>query len=159
MCLCILCWLLAPIAQPGTTTTMPQESVSVDLAYTAAVMATRWRLTTVTVPPPQREKVTTGGCPFRHVINNTNRWYSEMPSNASQLDEVMCGPYNRRGFLCGECKEGYGLAPFGLKCANCSSPWSAYAIYLYLLLQFVPTTLMFIGLAMFRLKLTSGPLL
>ncbi|CAI8026065.1 hypothetical protein GBAR_LOCUS15031 [Geodia barretti] len=42
-----------------------------------------------------------GFCPFRHVINNTNRWYSEMPSNASQLDEVMCGPYNRRGFLWG----------------------------------------------------------
>ncbi|CAI8026069.1 hypothetical protein GBAR_LOCUS15031, partial [Geodia barretti] len=82
-----------------------------------------------------------------------------MPSNASQLDEVMCGPYNRRGFLCGECKEGYGPAPFGLKCTNCSSAWSGYAIYLYLLLQFVPTTLIFIGLVMFRLKLTSGPLL
>ncbi|CAI8035887.1 hypothetical protein GBAR_LOCUS20137, partial [Geodia barretti] len=99
---------------------MPQESVSVDSGYTAAVMATR------------------------HIINNTNRRYSEMPSNASQLDQVMCGPYNRRGFLCGECKEGYGAGAFGLKCANCSSPWSGYAIYLYLLLEFVTTTLIFI---------------
>ena len=98
-------------------------------------------------------------CPFRHIINNTNRLYSEMPSNTSQLDEVMCGPYNRRGFLCGECEEGYGPAAFGLKCAKCSSPWSGYAIYLYLFLEFVTTTLIFIGLVMFRLKLTSGPLL
>ena len=62
-------------------------------------------------------------CPFTHTLNSTNRMYSEMPSNASQLDEVMCGPYNRRGLLCGECKDGYGLAvySFDLKCVNCSS--------------------------------------
>ena len=53
----ISCW--PPVAQPGTTTTMPQESVSVDSGYTAAVMATRWRLTTVTAQLPQREKMTT----------------------------------------------------------------------------------------------------
>ena len=101
-----------------------------------------------------------GGCPIRH-SNNINRQYSEMPSNASQLDEAMCGPYNRQGLLCGECKDGYGHAvdPIDVKCINCSNSLSGYAIYLYLLLQFVSTTLIYIGLAMFHLKLTSGPLL
>ena len=67
-----------------------------------------------------------GACPFRHTLNSTNRLYSEMPSNASQLDEVMCGPYNRRGLLCGECKDGYGSAVYSFEqmCANCSSLWS-----------------------------------
>ena len=37
---------------------------------------------------------------------------SEMPSNASQLDKMMCFPYNRRGLLCGECKDGYGPAVY-----------------------------------------------
>ena len=101
-----------------------------------------------------------GHCPFRYITNSTNRMHSEMPSNTSQLDEAMCGPYNRRGLLCGECKDGYGPAvySFGLNCANCSSLWSGYAISLYLL-QFVPTTLIYISLAILRLKLTSGPLL
>ena len=100
-------------------------------------------------------------CPLVFSFNSTNRMYSEMPSNASQLDEVMCGPYNRRGFLCGECKDGYGpvIYSFDLKCANCSSHWSKLAISLYLFLQFVPTTLIFICLVVFRINITSGPLL
>ena len=100
-------------------------------------------------------------CPFKHTINSTNRLYSEMPSNASQLDEVMCGPYNRRGLLCGECKDGYGPAvySFDMTCVNCSSLWSRYAISLYLFLQFVPTTLIFLCFVVFRFNITSGPLL
>ena len=103
----------------------------------------------------------TGICPFSHTINGTNRLYSEMPSNASQLDEVMCGPYNRRGLLCGECKDGYGPAvySFDLKCAICSNIWSKYAISLYFFLQFVPATLIFICFVLFRFNITSGPLL
>ena len=100
-------------------------------------------------------------CPFRHTVNSTNRMYSRMPSNASQLDEVMCGPYNRRGFLCGECKNGYGLAvhSIDLKCANCSTVWSRYAISVYLFLQFVPIALIFICFVVFRFNVTSGPLM
>ena len=100
-------------------------------------------------------------CPFTRTVNSTNRKYSEMPSNASQLDEVMCGPYNRRGLLCGECKDGYGPAvySFDMTCANCSSLWSRYAISLYLFLQFVPTTLIFLCFVVFRFNITSGPLL
>ena len=86
---------------------------------------------------------------------------SEMPRNASQLDEVMCGPYNRRGLLCGECKDGYGpvVYSFDMTCANCSSLWSRYAISLYLFLQFVPTTLIFFCFVVFKFNITSGPLL
>ena len=100
-------------------------------------------------------------CPLTHTVNSTNRMYSEMPSNASQLDEVMCGPYNRRGLLCGECKGGYGPAvySFDMTCANCSSLWSRYAISLYLFLQFIPTTLIFLCFVVFRFRITSGPLL
>ena len=100
-------------------------------------------------------------CPFTHTVNSTKRMNSEMPSNASELDEVMCGPYNRRGLLCGECKDGYGPAAYSIDmtCANCSSAWSRYAISLYLFLQVVPTTLIFLCFVVFRFKIASGPLL
>ena len=109
----------------------------------------------------QEDDYCIGACPFTHTVNSTNRMYSEMPSNASQLDEVMCGPYNRRGLLCGECKDGYGPAvySFDMTCANCSSLWSRYAISLYLFLQFVPTTLIFFSFVVIRFDITSGPLL
>ena len=62
--------------------------------------------------------------------------------------------------LCGECKDGYGPAVYSLdlKCANCSSLWSGYAISLYVFLQF-PTTFIFMCLVIFRFNITSGPLL
>ena len=37
-----------------------------------------------------------------------------------ELDEVMCGPYSGRGFLCGECKDDYGPAVFFFTAAKCS---------------------------------------
>ena len=99
-----------------------------------------------------------GKCLFSHP---TNRGYSEMPSNASQLDEAMCGPYNRKGLLCGECEDGYGVAVYSLdlKCANCSSLWFGYATALYLLFQFVLPTFIFICSVVSRFNITSGPLL
>ena len=67
----------------------------------------------------QEDDYYVGKCPIRHHFNNTNRKLSELPTNASELDEVMCGPYNRKSLLCGECKEGYGPAVYSmnLKCA------------------------------------------
>ena len=53
-----------------------------------------------------------GSCPFSHTENDTNRIYSELPSDPDRLNEVMCGPYNRKGLLCGECIDGYGPAVF-----------------------------------------------
>ena len=79
-----------------------------------------------------------GFCPFFHPINSTNRLYSEMPSNVSELDKVMCGPYNRKGLLCGDVHDGYGpsVYSFDLKCAKCSSLWTVYGTAISLLLQF-----------------------
>jgi hypothetical protein len=62
-----------------------------------------------------------GECPFLNSFNIIDRMYSEMPSNTSQLDEVMCGPYNRRGLLCGECKESH-LRSFSVRLTSPQSP-------------------------------------
>ena len=102
-----------------------------------------------------------GFCPFRHTENNTDRIFSELPSDPDLLNDTMCGPYNRKGLLCGRCIDGYGPAVYSLdmKCANCSRLSTGFAIGLYLLLEFIPITLFFMGIVLFRLNITAGPLL
>ena len=102
-----------------------------------------------------------GDCPFRHTVNNTNRIYSEMPADPDLLDDVMCGPYNRKGLLCGRCIDGYGPTAhiLDLRCANCSKLPEYYAIPLYLVLELLPITLLFICVTLFNFNITSGPLL
>ena len=44
-------------------------------------------------------------------------------NQASELNEVMCGRFNRRGQLCGECADGYGFPvySYSMSCVNCSA--------------------------------------
>ena len=102
-----------------------------------------------------------GSCPFIYTRNSTNRMYFELPSDPDLLNEVMCGPYNRKGLLCGECIDGYGPAVYStdMKCANCSKLSTVYAVSLYLLLEFIPITVFFICVVIFHLNITAGPLL
>ena len=102
-----------------------------------------------------------GHCSLRHTVNNTNRVYSKMPSDPGLLDDVMCGPYNRKDLLCGECIDGFGPTAdmLDMKCANCSNLSEYYAIPLYLVLQLLPVTLLFFCIVLFKLNITSGPLL
>ena len=98
-----------------------------------------------------------GLCPFRHTENNTNRLFSRLPSDPDMLDDAMCGPYNRKGLLCGECIDGYGPAVYSrdMKCTKCSTVY----VVAYLVIELVPVTLFFLFLAVFHLNITSGPLL
>ena len=100
-------------------------------------------------------------CPLNYQFNNTNRMFSELPTDPDQLEDMMCGPYNRKGFLCGECIDGYGHGVYTLdsKCVDCSKFSTLSAICLYLLVDIIPITLFFICVVMFRLNITTGPLL
>ena len=102
-----------------------------------------------------------GFCPYSYKENTTNRLFSILPTDPERLSDSLCGPYNRKGLLCGECIDGYGPVVYSLdmKCADCSNISITTAIVLYLLLQFIPITLFFIGMLVFRLNFTSGPLL
>ena len=102
----------------------------------------------------------TGKCPFGHSGNRTDRMHFELPCDPEKLNDTMCGPFNRRGFLCGRCIDGYGapVYSYDLKCADCFKLSTGYAVTLYLLLDLIPVTLFFICMVIFRLNITSGPL-
>ena len=72
----------------------------------------------------------------------------------------MCGPLNRKGYLCGECKSGYGPGPFVTLCTNvchfCQDTW--HEIILYLALEFIPITIFYLLILIFQIRLTSAPM-
>ena len=88
-----------------------------------------------------------GYCPLTlgNWENITNRLYSELPSDPDMLNATMCGPYNREGYLCGKCINGYGLPVYShdLKCVNCSKFSTGVSIVMYIIIQFVPITMFF----------------
>ena len=102
-----------------------------------------------------------GYSPLKYKFNRTNRMFSELPTDPDLVEDMMCGPYNRKGLLCGQCIEGYGPGVYTLdrRCADCSKFSLASAILLCLLVYTAPITLFFICVVLFRLNITAGPLL
>ena len=80
-----------------------------------------------------------------------------LPPNISELNDFMCGHFNREGQLCGTCIKGYGPALFtNYECAECST--KNYGWALYLLLEFLPITVFYLVIVTFQVSATSGPL-
>ena len=97
-------------------------------------------------------------CPYvfpKHLIVN---YRIPLPRRVSELDSFMCGNLNREtgSYLCGRCTNGTGPAIyyFGSKCVPCS----AVNILYYLLLQYLPNTIMFFAIIVFRINITAAPM-
>ena len=86
--------------------------------------------------------------------------YITLPSNISELNEYMCGPLNRRGPLCNECIDGFGLSATSIPftCSNCTRFSLAYGVPLYILIEIIPITLLYLFILTFRVNLTSSPM-
>ena len=73
-----------------------------------------------------------------------------LPSKVSKLNSFICDNLNREigSYHCGRCTNGTGPAIyyFGSKCVPCS----AVNILYYLLLQYLPNTIMFLAIIVFR---------
>ena len=102
-----------------------------------------------------------GTCPFSYKSNSSNRLFSKLCASPEELENVMCGSYNRKGFQCGECLDGYGLGVYTMivKCAQCSNYSVTSAKLLYLLVALVPIVIFFICVMVRNLNLMSGPML
>ena len=103
-----------------------------------------------------------GECPYLLVYNKTNRALSSLPSDPAQLTHTMCDRYHRTGLLCGQCVKGYGPALYStdLHCSNCSDMSVAAAVILHMLLEILPSVLLFIIFMLFDISImhVSGPM-
>ena len=100
-------------------------------------------------------------CPLRYKLNNTNRLFSDLCVSPDMLESAMCGPYNRRGFQCGQCIEGYGPGAYTvrMKCVECNNQSVASAFLFYICVQFVPIIFLLFCIMVFRLNCLSGPMM
>ena len=75
----------------------------------------------------------------------------------SELDNFICGAYNREGQLCSRCKPGYGPAvyAFSLMCVECSESGLGWALYFFLVL--FPITVFYFIIIIFNIRATSPP--
>ena len=101
-----------------------------------------------------------GECPYIPVKDKTyiNRYLRALPRNESELNDFMCGPFNRQGLLCSSCRPGYGISvySFGYPCAKCFN--RGLGIFAYLVLELVPVTALYVVILFFRIRATAAPL-
>ena len=102
-------------------------------------------------------------CPYlpvnMHNLSQYHSIYQVLPNQFDQVNNSLCAPFNRKGFLCSECKENYGLAAYryyGLVCVKCSS--SAGKWISYILLLFTPPTISFFAFLILNINVHSGRL-
>ena len=102
-----------------------------------------------------------GLCPYLPSFNTTNRASFELPRDPAELDQTLCSHYHRTGLLCGECISGYGpsVYSFDLHCSNCFEMSTLAAAALYLVLETVPITSLFLVLMVLQVNIMSGPML
>ena len=102
-------------------------------------------------------------CPYYqlkgHTVSISEPGYIELPYNISELNNYMCGPMNREDFFCKDCIDGFGpsITSVGYQCSNCTDAW--YGVPLFLIVKFVPMTLFYISILLFKIHLVSPPMM
>ena len=99
-----------------------------------------------------------GSCSFGCTSPVKNTLYRELPQNISNLNEMMCKPFNRTRVLCGRClPDHYPLAySLNLSCIDCPHVgwnWARYVIVAYL-----PLTVFYLLILLFRTNIASSHL-
>ena len=93
-------------------------------------------------------------------INETKPGYRLLPQNISDLNHYMCGPLNRKGYLCSDCINGFGPSLSVIEDANycfrCTDNWRG--VMIYIILVFIPVTLFYLTILVFQIRMTSAPM-
>ena len=87
----------------------------------------------------ETEEVRAGYCQQALFRNDFYKFYYPLPTEESDLNDRVCGPFNREGLLCGECQDGFAVSPFQfVECINCTSVsngWITFITVTYLPVQ------------------------
>ena len=98
---------------------------------------------------------TVAGLCYYSCFNNFFRYL--IPQNVSELNEMMCSNINRDGQLCGSCKEGFAppVYSYDLQCVQTSQCTHYSTWWKYIVVAFLPLTVFYIMVILFRISATS----
>ena len=91
--------------------------------------------------------------------NVTEQKYIQLPSEVSDLNRYMCEPLNREGLICSKCMDGFApsfTSNIRYQCVNCTNAW--YGVPLFLIVELVPVTVLYLFMLVFQINLTSAPM-
>ena len=101
-----------------------------------------------------------GACPYHNhwSLTGTVQVHYLLPKNTSDLEDFLCGPNNRKGWMCGQCKDGFTTSAYSydLRCVKCSGGHYNWAKYVAVAL--LPLTAFFIVIVTFRISVTLPPM-
>ena len=82
-----------------------------------------------------------------------------LPNDINEIDNILCD-HNRKGVLCGECKEGYSVSvnTNNRGCVKCNKNDVMLNWLFYILTEFVPVTIFFFIIFIFSSVIAIGPL-
>ena len=107
----------------------------------------------------ENDQIWSNWCPFLFPDDVLQDGMFPLPANVSELNTVVCGNLTRevKGPLCGRCTANTGPSIYsvGIRCVHCSPVNILY----YLLLQYGPSTSIFLLIIIFRPNITSAPML
>ena len=107
----------------------------------------------------ENDKLWSSWCPFLFPDDVLQDGMFPLPANVGELNTVVCGNLTRevKGPLCGRCTANTGPSIYsvGSRCVHCSPVNILY----YLLLQYGPSTLIFLLIIIFRPNITSAPMI
>ena len=110
-----------------------------------------------TLRATEDSELVAGFCFARYNYAGTvNRVYNTLDSNQVKGN---CTHYHLKGFFCGECEKGYGLAINSLhtECVNNCNRWDVSIAYITCFI--LPITVFFLAVLLFRPNIPSGPML
>ena len=109
-------------------------------------------------PTPTDMNLVTGQCPRHYCDAKEQEIYLPDKSIITLLNTKFCTPVNRNGTLCGRCSNGHGVAINSLyfDCINCSQWLSRHGWIMYVVTEYVPSTLLFCFVLFFDINLHSG---
>ena len=105
----------------------------------------------------EEDVVFIGACPFVNQRSDVDGVYVKPSQNVSELNQFLCGGLNRTGVMCSQCQDGLGTAIFSysMQCLPCMSMGLGWTLYVFL--ATFPSTLLFIFMLIFKVRISSGP--